>query len=90
MCASGSAATCRSRLETSIGPRHRRAQVVHLFTDAALPFSDWPTIFPNAATVTALIDRVVHHADIISLEGESYRRRVAESARKPSRDTLGR
>jgi len=50
-----------------------------------LPFSDWPTIFPNATTVTALIDRIVHHADIISLEGDSYRRRVAESARKPSR-----
>ena len=24
-----------------------------------LPFSDWPTIFPNAATATALIDRLL-------------------------------
>jgi hypothetical protein len=38
-----------------------------------LPFSEWPTIFPNAATATALIDRVVHHAEIITIEGESYR-----------------
>ncbi len=68
----------------------RRYERRSLVLTTNLPFSDWPTIFPNAATVTALIDRVVHHADIISLEGESYRRRVAESARKPSRDTLGR
>lgn len=63
----------------------RRYERRSLVLTTNLPFSDWPTIFPNAATVTALIDRVVHHADIISLEGESYRRRVAESARKPSR-----
>jgi len=68
----------------------RRYERRSLVLTTNLPFSDWPTIFPNAATVTALIDRVVHHADIISLEGESYRRRVGESVRKPSRDTLGR
>jgi DNA replication protein DnaC len=47
-----------------------------------LPFSEWPTIFPNAATATALIDRLVHHAEILSIEGDSYRRRVAEAKRK--------
>ena len=68
----------------------RRYERRSLVLTTNLPFSDWPTIFPNAATVTALIDRVVHHADIISLEGESYRRRVAESTRKPPRDAPGR
>jgi DNA replication protein DnaC len=47
-----------------------------------LAFSDWPTIFPNATCATALIDRVVHHADIIAIEGESYRRREAEQSAK--------
>jgi hypothetical protein len=42
-----------------------------------------PTIFPNAATTTALIDRLVHHAEILTIEGDSYRRRVAENRRKP-------
>ena|SRR3989442_588575 len=51
------------------------------------PFSDWPIILPSAATVTAMIDRVVHRADIIPIEGESYRHRGAASARKPPRDT---
>ena len=43
-----------------------------------LAFQDWPTIFPNATCATALIDRIVHHAEIIAIEGESYRRRDAE------------
>ena len=48
-----------------------------------LPFSAWPTISPNAATATAPIDHLVHHAEILTIEGDSYRRRVAEAARKP-------
>jgi DNA replication protein DnaC len=51
-----------------------------------LPFSEWPTIFPNAACATALIDRVVHHSEITALEGESYRRRSAEKAKKSRRE----
>jgi DNA replication protein DnaC len=47
-----------------------------------LAFADWPTIFPNATSATALIDRLVHHADVIALEGDSYRRREAQSAKK--------
>ncbi len=43
-------------------------------------FSDWPTIFPNASCATALIDRVIHHCDIVSIEGDSYRRREAQAS----------
>ena len=63
----------------------RRYEQRSLVLTTNLPFSEWPTIFPNAACATALIDRVVHHADIITIEGSSYRRRAAEenaSARK--------
>ncbi len=49
-----------------------------------LTFSDWPTVFPNAACTTALIDRLVHHSEIITIEGKSYRAREAEEA-KPTR-----
>lgn len=38
-------------------------------------------------TATVLIDRVIHHDEIILIEGDSYRRRVAEAARKPRRRT---
>jgi DNA replication protein DnaC len=44
------------------------------------PFSAWNTIFPNAACATALIDRVVHHCDIVTIEGDSFRRREAEAS----------
>lgn len=50
-----------------------------------LAFRDWPTIFPNATCATALIDRVVHHADVIAIEGESYRAREADAQSKARR-----
>ena len=37
------------------------------------PFSDWDTIFPDNMMAVASIDRLVHHATIINIEGESYR-----------------
>lgn len=60
----------------------RRYEEKSLVLTTNLPFSDWATIFPNAACATALIDRIIHHADIISIEGKSYRRRTAEEAKK--------
>jgi DNA replication protein DnaC len=41
-------------------------------------FSEWSEVFPNAACVVAMIDRLVHHADIISLKGDSYRHKEAQ------------
>jgi DNA replication protein DnaC len=41
------------------------------------PFSEWGEVFPNAACVVSLVDRLLHHAEIIGLEGESYRLREA-------------
>ena len=63
----------------------RRYEKRSLVLTTNLPFAEWPTIFPNAACATALIDRVVHHADIIKIEGDSYRRRDAEEDRRSRR-----
>lgn len=60
----------------------RRYEDKSLVLTTNLAFSDWATIFPNAACATALIDRIVHHADVITIEGKSYRRRVAEESKK--------
>ena len=64
----------------------RRYERKSLVLTTNLAFTDWPTVFPNAACTTALIDRVVHHAEIIAIEGESYRRREAKESKaaKPS------
>lgn len=49
------------------------------------------TIFPNATCGTALIDRVIHHADVIAMEGESYRlREAAEAAQKVRKGRAGK
>lgn len=56
----------------------RRYERKSLVLTTNLPFRDWPTIFPNATCATALIDRVIHHADVIAIEGKSYRLRQAE------------
>jgi DNA replication protein DnaC len=57
---------------------NRRYEQKSLVLTTNLMFRDWPAIFPNATCTTALIDRVIHHADIIVIEGESYRKREAE------------
>ena len=41
------------------------------------PFSEWDQIFPDPAMTVAAIDRLVHHATILELNTESYRRRSA-------------
>jgi len=64
----------------------RRYEWRSILLTTNLAFKDWGTIFPNAACVTALIDRLTHHAEIITIAGESYRRREAEAAQKARRD----
>jgi DNA replication protein DnaC len=38
------------------------------------PFSDWDRIFPDTMMTVAAIDRLIHHAQILSIGGESYRK----------------
>lgn len=66
----------------------RRYEKKSLVLTTNLAFADWHTIFPTATCATALVERVIHHADIIKIEGESYRLRESEadaSARRASR-----
>lgn len=39
------------------------------------PFSQWNQIFPDTMMTVAAIDRIIHHASIIEIEGESYRKK---------------
>jgi len=41
-------------------------------------FGEWNTVFPNAACVVSLIDRLVHHSELIDIDGESYRLKEAK------------
>jgi len=39
------------------------------------PFSQWDQIFPDALMTVAAVDRIIHHASIIEIEGGSYRKK---------------
>jgi DNA replication protein DnaC len=41
------------------------------------PFAEWREVFPNAACVVSLVDRLVHNAEIVAIEGDSYRLKEA-------------
>lgn len=41
------------------------------------PFAEWNEVFPSASCVVSLVDRLVHHADILQIEGKSYRMKEA-------------
>ena len=52
------------------------------------PFAEWGEVFPNAACVVSLIDRLMHRAEVVRIEGKSYRQKEAderEAARKAER-----
>jgi len=63
----------------------RRYERRSILVTTNLAFKERGTIFPNAACVTTLLDRLTHHAEIIPITGESYRRREAEAAQKARR-----
>jgi len=71
----------KSQAETSvlfelISARYERRS---LLITANQPFGAWNDIFPDPAMTVAAIDRLVHHAIILEMNTESYRRRTAEA-----------
>jgi DNA replication protein DnaC len=57
-----------------------------LLITANQPFGEWGKVFPDQAMTLAAIDRLVHHATILEMNVESYRRRTAlERKRGPGR-----
>ena len=40
-------------------------------------FAEWNEVFPNAACVVSLVDRLVHNAEIVAIEGDFYRLKEA-------------
>ena len=55
----------------------RRYETRSLAIAANQPFSAWDRVFPDQAVTVAAIDRLVHHATIIEMNSDSYRRRAA-------------
>jgi len=60
-----------------------------LLITANQPFGEWGKVFPDQAMTVAVVDRLVHHATILEMNVESYRRRAAlERKRGPGRPPI--
>ena len=57
-----------------VSARYQKASTI-VTTNKA--YSDWGDIFPNAACVVTLVDRLVHKAETVVIKGKSYRQREA-------------
>jgi DNA replication protein DnaC len=57
-----------------IGSRYERRSML---ITANQPFGEWGKVFPDQAMTLAVIDRLVHHATILEMNVESYRRNAA-------------
>jgi DNA replication protein DnaC len=76
----------KSESETSvlfelIAHRYERKS---LLITANQPFSQWDSIFPDSMMTVAAIDRLVHHATILELQAESFRKQSAMTRTTPA------
>ena len=46
------------------------------------PFSEWDKIFPSQMMAVAAVDRLIHHATIFNISGDSYRKRQSKKKNK--------
>jgi DNA replication protein DnaC len=67
-----------------VSSRYERASLI---VTSNKPFSAWGEIFGDDAVATAMIDRLIHHADILSLKGDSYRLRGKDLGPRPAPPT---
>ena len=61
-----------------ISSRYERASVIVTSNKA---FGRWGEIFGDATVAAAMIDRLVHHAEVVNLKGDSYRLRNRDIGR---------
>lgn len=57
---------------------NRRYETDSIVITTNLAFKEWNSIFPGAACLTAMIDRLTHHVKVIKVDGPSYRLRESK------------
>jgi DNA replication protein DnaC len=53
-----------------VSRRYERGSIVLTSNKA---FSEWGQVFSDEVLATAILDRLLHHCDVISINGPSYR-----------------
>src|SRR5437763_3287481 len=64
-----------------VSNRYERASMI---VTSNKPFSEWGEIFDDDMAATAMIDRLIHHSEILSLKGDSYRLRGKDLDTRPA------
>ena len=67
-----------------VSARYERASVI---VTSNKPFSRWGEVFGDPVVAAAMIDRLVHHAEVVSLKGDSYRLKDRDLRRMPTDNT---
>ena len=66
-----------------VSARYERASVI---VTSNKPFSAWGKIFSDEVVAASMIDRLVHHSEILALKGDSYRLRDKDLGAPPAHD----
>lgn len=66
-----------------ISSRYEQASVI---VTSNKPFGRWGEVFGDAVVAAAMIDRLVHHAEVVSMKGDSYRLKDHDLGRVPTDD----
>lgn len=64
-----------------VSSRYERASLI---VTSNKPFGRWGEVFGDDVVAAAMIDRLVHHAEVIALKGDSYRLRNRDLGRVPT------
>ena len=62
----------------ALSERHERGSVI---VNTNLPFGEWGQVFRTERFAVALLDRLTHRAQILEMNGESYRLKYARKRR---------
>jgi len=66
-----------------VSARYERASLI---VTSNKPFGRWGEVFGDATVAAAMIDRLVHHAEVVNLKGDSYRLKDRDLGRVPTDD----
>ncbi|GAA1457434.1 IS21-like element helper ATPase IstB [Nocardiopsis exhalans] len=64
-----------------VSNRYERASLI---VTSNKPFGRWGEVFGDDTVAAAMIDRLVHHAEVIALKGDSYRLKDRDMGRAPA------
>jgi DNA replication protein DnaC len=67
-----------------VSSRYERASLI---VTSNKPFGRWGEVFGDDVVAAAMIDRLVHHAEVVSLKGDSYRLKDRDLGRVPAAKT---